>query len=70
MGNDLRASRLHIAAFVEGAALQHGGAAIPAPRHAERVKAFGTMGSCSAAWAQLWPPSAETMTLVIRPVPE
>src|SRR3977135_2613735 len=35
MGNDLRAGRLHIAAFIEGAALQHGGAAVPAPRHAE-----------------------------------
>src|SRR5262249_13553993 len=35
MGDDLGARRLHVAALVPGAALQHRGPAVPAPRHAE-----------------------------------
>ena len=35
-----------------------------------RVKALLKTGSCSAASPQLWPPSAETITFEIRPVPE
>src|SRR5258708_3112568 len=33
--HELGAGRLHVAAFVEGAALQHGRLAIPAPGHAK-----------------------------------
>jgi hypothetical protein len=36
----------------------------------KRVKAFGSRGSSSAASPQLLPPSAETMTLSPRPLPE
>ena len=36
----------------------------------KRVKALLSTGSCNAASAQLRPPSADTMTLAIRPVPE
>src|SRR5262245_21070898 len=35
MRDDLRPRRLHVAAFVPGAALQDRGAAVPAPGHAE-----------------------------------
>ena len=44
----------------------------PSQRHGmrKRVNAFGSTGSCSAACAQLLPPSAETITLEMRPLPE
>ena len=41
MGDELRARRLHVAAFVEGAALQAAGSAVPAPGHAEARERFG-----------------------------
>jgi len=36
----------------------------------KRVNAMGSTGSCSAACPQLLPPSADTITFVIRPSPE
>src|SRR5262252_5609667 len=44
----------------------------PSQFHAirKRVNALLRTGCCRAAWAQLLPPSAETSTLLIRPLPE
>src|SRR5215471_13027535 len=46
---------------------------LAAGRHelgAKRVNDFGCTGSCSAASPQLLPPSADTSTFAMRPVPE
>src|SRR4051794_30341559 len=40
-GDELGAQRLHVAAFVPGAALQHHGLAVPAPWHAEAREGLG-----------------------------
>ena len=61
---ELGACGLEVPGFVPGPALKQ----CQAMR--KRVKAFANTGSCSAASAQLCPPSAETITLAIRPVPE
>src|SRR5262245_11604036 len=42
--HELRARRLHVAAFIHGAALQRRGAAVPAPRHAEARERLGQDG--------------------------
>src|SRR6266481_2285711 len=41
LGHELGAGRLHVSAFVPGAALQYGRAAVPAPGHAEPGKGLG-----------------------------
>src|SRR3954447_24931382 len=38
--DELGAGRLHVSALVPRAALQHGGASVPAPRHAEARECF------------------------------
>src|ERR1700693_5356844 len=40
-GHELRPGRLRVAGFIPGAALQDGGTAVPAPRHAEAGEGLG-----------------------------
>ena len=53
-----------------GTALQHGRAAVPAPRHAETGEGLGQPRLVERRFPQLLPPSAETRTFAIRPLPE
>src|SRR5262245_33890331 len=69
-GNELGTERLHRAGFIPGATLQDRRLAIQRQGMREPVDAFGRHGSLNAGCPQLLPPSAETRTLEMRPLPE
>jgi hypothetical protein len=62
--------RLQIAGIIPGELCRVAGPPSQRQGMRKRVKALLSTGADKPASAQLLPPSAETMTLVIRPAPE